>query len=411
MENHTPTDLDTLEQKYDATDETEAGIDLEEDESITQPFDPALIRVETKPMSIDLLLQRIQYQELDLAPDFQRQGGIWKPQAKSRLIESILIRIPLPAFYMDATDEDKWIVVDGLQRLTTLSDFVINQNLRLSGLEFLSNLEGKTYSEIPRNFQRRIQETQVTVYLIAKGTPPEVKFNIFRRINTGGLPLSAQEIRHALNQGKSTELLKRLICSPEFKKATTGSIPGNRMEDREFVLRFLAFSIIPYTTYSAVEFDSFLSDVMSDINNMTDYEVTQLEHLFAKAMDTASELFGIDAFRKRYDENQPRKPINKALFESWAVNLAKLDDDQIEILKLRKAYLKRGFISLMNYRPFDTAISQGTGDIAKVKRRFESIKNLIAYVLTTPDENLAQISFEPTSFFDLLPGTPASSAL
>jgi hypothetical protein len=425
MAGHTPADSETPQQEYeldssnelgsgidlDSSNELDSGIDLEEDESITQPFDPALIRVETKPMSIDLLLQRIQYKELDLAPDFQRQGGIWKLQAKSRLIESILIRIPLPAFYMDATDEDKWIVVDGLQRLTTLSDFVLTQQLRLSSLEFLSNLEGKTYDEIPRNFQRRILETQVTVYLIAKGTPPEVKFNIFRRINTGGLPLSAQEIRHALNQGKSTELLKRLICSTEFKRATTGSIPGNRMEDREFVLRFLAFSIISYTTYNAVEFDSFLSDVMASINHMSDLEVAQLEKLFCKAMNAASEIFGSDAFRKRYDEKQSRKPINKALFESWAVNLAKLDDEQIQILKERKGYLKKGFISLMNYYPFDKAISQGTGDIAKVKRRFEWVKTLITYTLTTPDDVLAQSNFEFGSFIDPLVGNPVSTSL
>ena len=94
-------------------------VDLDEDESIIQPFDPELIRVETRPMTIDLLLQRIKYEELDLAPDFQRKGGIWNQLTKSRLIESILIRIPLPAFYMDATNEDKWVVIDGLQRLTT----------------------------------------------------------------------------------------------------------------------------------------------------------------------------------------------------------------------------------------------------------------------------------------------------
>ncbi|MDQ2716658.1 MAG: DUF262 domain-containing protein, partial [Chloroflexota bacterium] len=145
------------------------GVEVEDtssDEKITEPFDPALIRVDTRPMTIDLLRLRIEYQELDLAPGFQRKGGIWKDAAQSRLIESMLIRIPLPAFYMDATNDEKWLVVDGLQRLTTLKRFMIEKSLRLSGLEFLRHLNGKSYDELPRNYQRRIAETQVTVYLI-----------------------------------------------------------------------------------------------------------------------------------------------------------------------------------------------------------------------------------------------------
>src|SRR5262249_6151378 len=112
------------------------GTGLEDEDTggataIKQPFDPARIRVETKPMVISLLLDRIKNAEIDLTPDFQRKGGIWSPKAKSRLIESLLIRIPLPAFYMDGSDENKWLVVDGLQRLSTLKSFVIDKKLAL----------------------------------------------------------------------------------------------------------------------------------------------------------------------------------------------------------------------------------------------------------------------------------------
>jgi Protein of unknown function DUF262 len=361
------------------------GVDPDEDESIVQPFDPELIRVETRPMTIDLLLQRIQYEELNLAPDFQRKGGIWNDRAKSRLIESMLIRIPLPAFYMDATDEDSWVVIDGLQRLTTLKMFVIDKALRLSELEFLVQLNGKTFDELPRNFQRRIIETQVTVYLIEKGTPPEVKFNIFKRINTGGLPLSLQEIRHALNQGKSTKFLERLSNFLEFKKATSGSVSSQRMADREFILRFLAFVIHPYTEYDATEFDSFLSGVMAEINGMNDEQLNELGAKFSQAMNAAYAIFGDDAFRKRDRLSASRKPVNKALFESWSVNLSKLTSEQIQTLIERKEQLKEGFIKLMNDREveprFDSAISQGTGDTRKVKRRFSAIEQLIQEVL------------------------------
>jgi Protein of unknown function DUF262 len=361
------------------------GIDPDEDESITQPFDPELIRVETRPMTIDLLLQRIKYEELNLAPDFQREGGIWNPRTKSRLIESILIRIPLPAFYMDATDEDQWIVIDGLQRLTTLKLFVNDKSLKLCDLEFLTELNNKTFDELPRNLQRRIIETQVTVYLIEKGTPREVKFNIFKRINTGGLPLSLQEIRHALNQGKSTKFLEYLADLPEFKRATNGSVSSKRMADREFILRFLAFSIHSYDEYKEAEFDSFLSDVMSEINDMSESELNDLEKKFSQAMTVAYEIFGNDAFRKRDRSNAPRRPVNKALFESWSVNLSKLTFEQIKTLIERKDKLKEMFIRLMNdaeIEPrFDISISQGTGDNRKVKRRFSAIENLIQEVL------------------------------
>jgi hypothetical protein len=355
----------------------------ESDDQITEPFDPTLIRVETKPLSMDLLISRIREKEIDLMPDFQRKAGIWSDAAQSRLIESMLIRIPLPAFYMDASDEDEWLVVDGLQRLTTIKRFVIKEELKLTGLEFLHNLSGMGFEELPRNFKRRINETQVTVYLIEKDTPPEVKFNIFKRINTGGLPLSSQEIRHALNQGSATEMLKRLAASDTFKKATSYGIRDHRMGAQECVLRFMAFKLKPYTSYKASDFDSFLNSTMVTINDMSENDRKNLEDSFVRALEASRDIFGFFAFRKQYRKHAARNPINKALFETWTVNLSGLSGDQLEKLKQKKGKLVDGFIDLMNgSSEFDGAISQGTGNVAKVKLRFSEISKLIQEVLS-----------------------------
>ena len=119
---------------------TSDGTEYEET-GITKPFNPSLINILTKQMSLDTLMKRIREKEIDLAPDFQR-GEVWGATAKSRLIESLLIQIPLPAFYMDATEENKWLVVDGLQRLSTLRDFVILNKMALQDLEFLIQFHG-----------------------------------------------------------------------------------------------------------------------------------------------------------------------------------------------------------------------------------------------------------------------------
>ncbi|MDF5720519.1 MAG: DUF262 domain-containing protein, partial [Rhizonema sp. PD37] len=343
------TDMKNL---YLENSEEDAEIDEDEDiepedASITTPFDPTEIRVDTRPMTIDLVLERIKYEEINLAPDFQRHADIWTPIAKSRLIESILIRIPLPAFYMDATNEDKWLVIDGLQRLSTLKKFAIDNELRLKGLEFFPNLEGKNYKELPRNYQRRIRETVLTIYLIEKGTPPEVKFNIFRRINTGGEPLSPQELRHALNPGQATKFLDRLAKYKEFRIATNITKKRQeRMDDHEFILGFVAFYLTPYKDYPIKQGrDFFLNESMLKINAMSQKQLNEIAECFQSTMITANYIFGKYAFRKVFRNHKKLQPLNKSLFEAWSVILSKINSEEIEILKNQKELLLDKFIS------------------------------------------------------------------
>jgi hypothetical protein len=344
---------------------------------ITQPFDPSRIRVETRPMVISLLLDRIRNGEIELAPDFQRKGGIWSLEAKSRLVESLLIRIPLPAFYMDGSDENRWLVVDGLQRLSTLKAFVLDSTLALTGLEFLKDYEGKRFDELPRYLQRRILETQITVFVIQENTPPEVKFNVFKRINTGGLPLSSQEIRHALNQGQATELLNNLASSSEFRSATLGGIRDDRMGDRECVLRVIAFMTTPYNEYKARDLDTFLNQRMAELNKTSKVQLEELGLRFRNSMARCFALFGLHTFRKQKLGSSRRYPINRALVEVWAVNIAALTAPQFTLLAARAESLRESFALLLTERDFDAAISFGTGDPRKVQYRFEKIEGLI----------------------------------
>lgn len=361
------------------------SVDDEEEETgsetMAQPYDASKLRVSKWAPTLDLILKRMKRGEIDLAPDFQRKAGIWKDVAQSRLIESILIRIPLPAFYMDAITDDLMAVIDGIQRLTALDRFVNKNELKLAGLEFLVDLEGKSFSDLPRALQRRIEETQVDVNIIEKGTPIEAKLNLFKRINTGGLSLTAQEIRHAINPGTSRAFLKELAESKEFKQATDGAISSDRMEDREYVLRFVAFILTPAEAYTSIYFDAFLTKAMQSVNRMTAEERNHLAQRFRRAMASATRILGNRAFRK-ISWTGRRGRVNKALFEAWAVNLDACSDREIAVLTQRSDTLIGEFVqTLHNVANFHGSISQGTGDHNKVKLRFKTIHEIIRRTL------------------------------
>jgi hypothetical protein len=338
---------------------------------------------------------------MNLRPDFQRMGGIWSDAAQSRLIESMMIRIPLPAFYMneDSNREDVWLVIDGLQRLTAMRRFILDKKLRLKRLEFWKEYEGMTFDDLPRMLQRRIEETQVSVYLVKKGTPHNVKFNIFKRINTSGVPLSGQEIRHALNLGASTELLKELAWSEEFRLATDNGVGPMRMTDRECVLRFLAFmdkderlqaqyKMRNYQGYSSRDdLDTFLNEHMRQINmlgkdgNPDSVYLDEFRRRFKRAMIASRQIFDNRAFRKPLANSSRRSQVSKALFEVWSVNLDRRTDEEIETLIERSSVLQNRFQELMDDTEFVIAISYSTGDPRRVQYRFDMIGNIIQETL------------------------------
>lgn len=365
--------------------ETETQL-LPGDPDIDEPFDPSEIDVVTRTPTVSLLLARLRRGVLDLTPDFQRRAGIWTEPAQSRLIESLLLRIPLPTLYAAEKGDESWVVVDGIQRLTTIARFVdpilvaedygTEAPLRLQRLEYLRGYEGATFADLPGSLKTRIEETELLVHLIRAGTPEPVKFNIFARINTGGLPLTNQELRHAVIAGPARGMLEDLADQYAFKSATGFSVRSDRMQDREMVLRFLAFSVLGLAAYRG-DMDVFLREAMYAINRLSSTERYELESQFEMTMVRAEAVFGAHAFRKRSPQNlNVRQPINKALFESISVNLASLSDSQFQRILAAKKDIEEHFIALMSDSEFYNSISVGTADSRKVHARFLEIDSL-----------------------------------
>lgn len=355
----------------------EAELEDPDDIEIHRPFNPEKIKVRTANIVVEQLVSRIRHNEIDLSPDFQRMRGIWSDVRKSRLIESLLLRIPIPVFYVSADDRDNWAVVDGVQRMSTIYDY-IGGRFSFSGLEYLGDLHGLKYEDLPRNMNRRIGETQLIVNIIEPGTPIEVMFNIFHRINTGGMTLNGQEIRHALNPGPVRGYLRRLATSEEFLRATAHSIKETRMEDRECALRVLAFYMSPWEDYAVNDLDGFLVEAMRGLNKMDQEDLGELEVTFKRTMTAAADIFGDEAFRKRTSDEERRKRVNKALLEAWSVGLARRSPEDIKTLVKNRKRLRGHFMTLLNDDvEFLDSVSMSTGAPQRVKKRFGIIEALI----------------------------------
>ena len=347
--------------------------------NIVNPWDPSKIRVDPKMFSLKNILDMIDAGELELAPGFQRRK-VWKLPQKARLIESILLRIPLPAFYFSANEDGSLQVVDGLQRLSTVHDFVEGE-FGLDELEYLQKEVGdKYFKDIEGSvWGRRINSTQISVNVIDPQTPDQVKFDIFKRINTGGSPLNSQEIRHCMSKARSRDFLKSCADSRAFTKATGEKLLDHpRMVDREMVLRFAAFKMKPSTKdYSAAgTMDAFLTDATRAIDkDISDEALRSLEKDFETAMNNATHLFGDRAFRKWPDGVDKIFPINRALFEAWAVPLASWD--WMDLKSHRETIVQSARGLMTNDPDFINAISTSTGDPRRVDVRFSRVKHIL----------------------------------
>lgn len=304
-----------------------------------KPYNPELIRVDSKTFSLKQIFDMIGSGDLNLHPDFQR-NLVWDDFRKSRLIESILLRIPLPMFYFYQDKEGVLSVVDGLQRLSAIREFMENK-LVLRDLEHLDQCEGCTYSgkqSIDPKYFRWFNMTQIFVNIIDAQSPRKVKYDIFRRINTGGRPLNAQELRNSLAGDGLRQTLQSMTRLKSFVDATGGSVKDTRMDAQELALRFIYFYRLKEQDYAKGEeqysgnMDDSLDEVVDLLGRRTEEELAVYVEKFDKSMKLAYYLFGRHAFRRvqpNTANESGRSVINKALFVSFSVTLAFCDENRL----------------------------------------------------------------------------------
>lgn len=408
-------DLDAPEfTGYEGADEDDGELDFLEGEKQLAPS-----RIRFLPFTVSLIYDRIRHDEIELQPEFQRKDRIWPLTNKSALIESLLIGLPIPTFYFAERRSGAYVIVDGLQRITTFFDFM-KGDFKLSNLKFRPELSGKMFKELPRPDQRKIREYQLYAYIISiRNDDDKMVRELFQRINTYGVKMSYQEIRCALFPGSSVRFLKLIAEHPAFKNATFGKIQPKRMRDMEFILGALGFVMFGYKNFEHKKFDDFLTKTMRLLNKKTlklksqsgdilvesniysniDIGSDELfENLSKKLEDSfylASEIFGKDRYKKQISG----RVINKSLFELVTAVFALIDNSYHGALLANRKKIKNGLYDFIegNVEPpvqwtsdayhdrgFEHAITQSTSKHVTILYRFDNFISLLEQKIGRP---------------------------
>lgn len=330
------------------------------------PLDSLAIRDERR--TAEDVVRRIVKGRFILDPDFQRDF-VWDKNKQSRLIESILMRIPLPVFYVAEDSEGRLLVVDGRQRLTTLKRF-LEGDLKLQ-VKDRQDLNGKRFADLEPRLQNRVEDCQLHFYIIDHDVPERARLDIFERVN-GGEVLTRQQMRNAIYNGASTEFLRDQAKSQLFIEATGKSLNAKKMQDREFVNRFCSFSLLDLDSYRG-DMDEWLARGLIKMNAMKDLELSILRDRFERSLRNNKGVFGKHAFRKHKQPDQQRSVINASLYDVMITGLADIPEQTVID---RADALRTCFYALMEDDVFIKAVTYGPNTGKEVRTRFAMAKQM-----------------------------------
>lgn len=324
------------------------------------PIDTVLIRNESR--TVYDVLRRIEQGSFVMTPDFQRDF-IWPEGKQSKLIESVLMRIPLPVFYLAEDDQGRMVVVDGLQRLSTFQRFVNNQ--LLLKLPDQTELHKKKFQNLSAKLQNRVEDCNLILYVIDAKVPERARLDIFERVNSGA-PLTRQQMRNCLFMGQATRFLKVEAATALFLKATGRGLGTATMRDREFVNRFCAFQLLPLDYYRG-DMDEFLAQALRKMNSLGPEELENLSVGFRTSLANNFNVFGKHAFRKQKEGQDSRSVLNASLWDVMSTGLSRYAERLVEA---RAEDLRNAFYPLVADEDFIRAITYGSNDVRMVKYRF-----------------------------------------
>ncbi len=393
------------EQSKGGNEEPDVGEDIAFDQDTTNDVDAeeATIgrTVRTQPADPDIrgLHQRHKDGDLVLQPEFQRKY-VWDATKASRLVESVLLDVPIPVIYLAEEDNGTDYVIDGQQRLTALFSFIDGRHpdgtvFSLRNMEVFTELQGLTYANLPSEYQHKLKRYPLRTVTILRDSDPDVKYRIFERLNTGSVPLNDMELRNCVYRGPYMDLLRQLAADDVFRRILGLSGSVKRMKDVELVLRFASFHHATYLRYDQPMKRFFNAD-MARYRNITDHDAQQLRTTFHRASLAVQTVFGTNAFR-RYHAGHDKNPagqweprwFNASLFDVQMGVLAEHDLNQVTRAADR---IREAVVDLMvNNSRFIDAITMGSSDRTRVRDRFDIMRR-------TVDEVLADHPSQPRCF-------------
>jgi len=384
----------------------EIGIKIDLENEQINPLDIDKISIDKKTISIETCLERIEKGTIK-TDSFFKEKTVWDIKKMSLFIESLILKIPITMFYVQSDSKGILTIIDGLQRINTIKDFINvskkGESFKLKDLETLKNsYEGKTFKELPNDIQNRLLKTEFTFVIINPATPDIIKNAINQRINIGHNVYSTQQIRHSFLPSKTESLLTKLIKNKDFilnigtknfieqlsENINFKNIKDNDSIASDLILRFIAFLLIKYTEYPMNNnMDSFLAKAAELIKHIDDKPTgketpvkiqykSQIEERFDTAMIRAKKLFVEKPFRKNNAD-----AINQSLFEVWSVTLCWLNENDYKKLLKYKTDFEKLNNELLENQDFLKSISEDSWKYLGVIRRYELVDELIKKII------------------------------
>ena len=341
------------------------------EDTIQIPKELRKIRTQAYDKSVEDTVRMIEKGRIFLQPDFQRYSQVWDYKTASQLIESVLLNVPIPPIYVAEEDDGSWNIIDGLQRLTSFKNFYV-WKFKLRGLDSLKELNKQSYEGLNPNAKSILDNGSLRIILITKESHPEMKYDVFMRLNRGSVKLTEQELRNCLYRGSLNDLIKDLRNNTQLLDILNLEKPHKRMDDAELILRYFALSEhfdrenVSISGYKGI-MKTFLNAYMDKNKNMCEEQINELREKFNNTLNKVYSIFGKNSFKRIESNGEFYRWINKAIYDFIMLSFEKYP---LEALTNNKEQILEALKTCVNEnKDFEDSITVGTSEPRRMEYR------------------------------------------
>lgn len=364
-----------------ALSEDQLEPEQEEEQPIGKPDDRPVIS-QSSDWTISALRDKLDRGQLDLQPKFQREY-VWnlRPELPSRLIESLLLEIPIPPIYFGKVSDGRLEMIDGQQRLTTLVNFVSNK-FPLRKLHRMASLNHKFFKDLTKQQQEKILDTPIRSIVIDAGVNTELRYEVFERLNRGSMTLNEQELRNCVYRGPFNDLLAGLEQDNYWRKSKGGDGPEGRFKEREMILRFFSFAnrLSSYTG----NLKRFLNEYMEQYAPRDEQQLKAHATLFRQTMQNIYAVFGDKAARLYEVNPRTNKGSWDMKFSVTAFDIqasALMNQQTAKVQKAAEQIRELFLLTMLTDVEMQDAIAKRTGSTAQTKIRWTKYRGLVQPII------------------------------